>query len=78
MANPKIRVVYWVGTTQKEATAYSYRQAMRFASRGGGNACGPRFYTEAGEQLVDLGRCLVELTEADAAATDNRPAVAYA
>lgn len=73
----KIKVVYWVSTTQKEATANSYAQAMKIASRNS-NACSPRFYTEAGEPLIDMGGMLIEESEAEKSAKEGRAAVAYA
>jgi hypothetical protein len=73
----KIKVVYWVGTTQKEATAHSYSQAMKFAGRNS-NAYSPRFYGESGEPLIDMGGMLIEESEAEKSANEGRTAVAYA
>lgn len=47
-----------------EATATTYRGAMRIASRNQ-NAYGPRFYNERGKELHDDGNGLA--TEADMA-----------
>jgi hypothetical protein len=58
----KIIVKYWIGTRRVEGTAMSYEVAMRIASRNQ-NACGPTFWTEAGEQLHDDGNVLVEESE---------------
>lgn len=53
----KIIVRYWQGTTQVEATATTYKGAMRIASRNQ-NAYPPTFWTPSGEQLYDNGFCL--------------------
>lgn len=73
----KIKVVYWVGTTQMEATAKTYSGAMKIASRNS-NACSTRFYAEDGEQLVDLGGCLVRVSDAEKNPAGTTPIMAYA
>lgn len=50
----KIKVVYWVGTTQYKGEATTYRGALRIASRNR-NAFPARFYDEHGAELYDVG-----------------------
>lgn len=54
----KIRVVYFLGTLQREGFATTYRGAMRVASRNQ-NAWSPRFYADDGEKLLDDGNGLM-------------------
>lgn len=68
----KIRVRYWRGTLQQEATATTYAGAMRIASRNA-NAYGPSYWDEAGEQLRDDGAGLAyEETNEDRKAGQRR------
>jgi hypothetical protein len=59
MTTPKlVRVFYWVGTTQHEALAADYAEAMAIASRNQ-NKYDPTFYEIAtGERLYDDGNGL--------------------
>lgn len=59
LTTPKlVKVIYWVGTTQREGLAANYAEAMEFASRNQ-NAHDPKFYEIAtGEQLYDDGNGL--------------------
>ncbi len=50
----KITVKYWIGPTQYQGTATTYRGAMRIASRNQ-NAYPPKFYDEEGKKLYDTG-----------------------
>ena len=71
----KIRITYWSGTTQCEATATTYRGALRIASRNR-NAYGPSFYDQDGQRLHDDGSGLAyEETAEDLAAGQRRYAV---
>lgn len=71
----KIRVRYWRGTMQQEATATTYAGAMRIANRNA-NAYGPSYWDANGEQLHDDGAGLAyEETDEDREAGRRRYAV---
>lgn len=53
-----ITVKYWLGTTQLEALATSYKGAMKIADRNE-NADPPRFFDDQGVEVFDDGNGLV-------------------
>lgn len=61
-ATDKITVRYWIGTTQHEGTATTYRGAMRIADRNQ-NAYGPTFWGADGNQLGDNSYGLEQMPE---------------
>lgn len=71
----KIIVKYWQGTTPRQATATTYRGAMRIASRNR-NKFDATFWTPEGERLIDTGSVLV--TEAEAARPIGETVTAHA
>lgn len=52
-----VTVKYWIGTTQYDGKATTYRGAMRLAAKNC-NAYGPTYYDENGVQLFDDGQGL--------------------
>lgn len=74
----RIIVKYWRGTTQLEAEAKSYSEAMRIASRNQ-NAFGPTYWTPQGEKLIDYHGVLVEESELERNANEPNTTIrAYA
>lgn len=54
-----VKVVYWAGTTQREAEVSSYSEAMALIEREHRNAYDPAFYELAtGKKLFDDGNGL--------------------
>lgn len=49
-----VTVKYWIGTTQHEGKATTYKGAMRLASKNR-NAYSPSFYDSKGVELFDDG-----------------------
>ena len=52
-----IKVVYWLGTTQREELVSGYDEALEIASRNK-NTSLPRFYDDDNTQLYDDGNGL--------------------
>ncbi|MFN7317990.1 MAG: hypothetical protein ACK5S6_00640 [bacterium] len=59
-----IKVTYWAGTTQNTKTVTSYAAAQKLVAKAHRNAHDPRFETEDGETLVDIGGFFVTESEA--------------
>lgn len=54
-----VRVFFWIGNTQYERIARTYKGAIRIANRNN-NAYDAKFYSKDGIELFDTGNNLVD------------------